>query len=605
VTAAVFSLAMRRLRLVLLALAALGAAALGTVSGARASRTQESTFQDDSLIVYNTQGGVTETLARLKALGADRIRVSVFWRLVAPAPDSPGKPDFDATDPAAYPAGAWDRYDRIVRLAEAIGLGVNFNITSPAPNWATGTPERKDIDETFDPDHNEFFKFVLAVGRRYSGAYVPGVTSFSPPPPPAPEPPPPAPPPELPPPPLPPPPIGQQEPPPPPAPPPAPPPPPSTPPLPRVDYWSIWNEPNHAGWLTPQWASDPRDPKNKVETSPQIYRRLADAAWLALQNSGHAKDTILVGETAPKGLGDRNKDTTRSMDALRFIHQLYCLDDNLQFLRGTSAEVRGCPVSNQVATFPQQHPALFQMTGFAHHPYELTFAPNRPPPYRKRWVTIGNLNDLSRTLRRIFQRYGQPLPGRQKNMPLYLTEFGYQTNPPDPTGVSPARQAAYLNQSEFMSWRNPAVRTLTQFLLVDDKPLAGIPRSKPDAWGTFQSGLIALDKHHKPSFRAYQIPLYIPVPRARPGRTIRVWGLVRIAPNGPRQAVQVQFRGLRSKRGFRRLKTAMTAPGRGYLDVRVRPPGSGRIRLAWRSASGKTHYSRSVPITVASKRSRR
>jgi hypothetical protein len=591
VTASVFWHAMRRIVLLLAVLAA-SVVGLGLPPGASASRTQESTFQDDTLIVYNTPEGLTKTLARLKAMGVDRVRVSVFWRLVAPAPTSAGKPNFDAADPAAYPAGAWDRYDRIVRLARAMGLGINFNITSPAPNWATGNPERNDIDETYNPDVNEFFKFVLAVGRRYSGSYYPGFTSFSPPPP-SPPPPPVSPVVWQ---------VPQQEPVPPP---PPPPPPPSTPPLPRVDYWTIWNEPNQAGWLTPQWETDPRNSRSMIEASPRIYRRLVDAAWLALQNSGHGRDTTLVGETAPKGLGDRNKGVTRSIDALRFIRQLYCLDDNLQFLRGSSAAVRGCPVNNPAAEFPAQHPGLFQMTGFAHHPYELTFAPNQPPRYPSRWVTIGNLGDLSKTLRRIFQRYGRALPGGGKEMPLYLTEFGYQTNPPDPLGVSLQRQAAYLNQSEFIAWRNPWVRTLTQFLLVDDKPLSQYPRGSVASYGTFQSGLMLLNGRHKPSFRAYQMPVYVPVPRFRRGRSVRVWGLLRLAPNGPAHRVQVQFRRLRSKRGFRRLRTLTTKPGRGYLDARVRPPGSGHLRLAWRSANGRTHYSRSVRVTVVRRRAGR
>jgi hypothetical protein len=35
--------------------------------------------------------------------------------LVAPDPASATKPKFDATDPNAFPTGAWDRYDTLVR----------------------------------------------------------------------------------------------------------------------------------------------------------------------------------------------------------------------------------------------------------------------------------------------------------------------------------------------------------------------------------------------------------------------------------------------------------------------------------------------------------
>jgi hypothetical protein len=106
-----------------------------------------------------------------------------------------------------------------------------------------------------------------------------------------------------------------------------------------------------------------------------------DQMYAALQATGHGKDTILIGETAPKGQ-ERVTGPTRAIKPGRFIRQLYCLDDNLQFLQGTSAELRGCPVTDQAAKMIAEHPALFRATGYAHHPYELTFAPaaSRPGP---------------------------------------------------------------------------------------------------------------------------------------------------------------------------------------------------------------------------------
>jgi hypothetical protein len=44
------------------------------------------------------------------------VRVTLQWRLVAPAPGEARKPEgFDGADPNAYPPGVWDRYDRLVR----------------------------------------------------------------------------------------------------------------------------------------------------------------------------------------------------------------------------------------------------------------------------------------------------------------------------------------------------------------------------------------------------------------------------------------------------------------------------------------------------------
>ena len=66
---------------------------------------------------------------------------------------------------------------------------------------------------------------------------------------------------------------------------------------------------------------------------------------------------------------------------------------------------------------------------------------------------------ISRELRRIYQRYRQPLP-TTRGVPLYLTEYGYQTKPDPFAGkvVSFNRQAAWINQAEYMAFKNPNVR---------------------------------------------------------------------------------------------------------------------------------------------------
>jgi hypothetical protein len=516
---------------------------LALPSGAHADSRLESMFQDDNMLIFNTPEGTAKTMDTMQLLGVDRIRVSVFWRTVAPDGANTVKPAFDAADPAAYPPGSWDRYDQIVRLARQRNIAVNFNVTSPAPNWATGTAPREDIDKTFDPSAKEFGLFVRALGVRYSGSYMAGGAL-----------------------------------------------------LPRVRYWSIWNEPNQPGWLTPQWARDPRSSKDMVETAPVIYRNLVDAAWTALQATQHGDDTILIGETAPKGQKDA-RGTTRAIPALRFIRQLYCLDDNLQLYKGTSAELRGCPVGPKaLQDFPAQHPALFQATGYAHHPYELLFSPHTRPGF-KDYATIANLDALSKLLRRIYQRYRQLIPDGQKNVALYLTEFGYQTNPPDPLAVSLNRQAAWNNEAEYRAWAAKSVRTLSQFLLVDDKPLPDVKDPKVAFGSSFQTGLLTLEGTRKPSYGAYAMAIHLPSRKAGASRKLRIWGIPRVAPDNTRQTVTVQ---VRQKQGsaFRKVGTLKTDGRRGYVDGSVKVSRSGAVRLAWKDAAGKTWVSRAVAFTL-------
>ena len=62
----------------------------------------------------------------------------MFWELFGPAPKSSDKPEFEyeATDPRSYRRDAWQRYDRVIKLATAKGIGVLLNVTGPAPYWA-------------------------------------------------------------------------------------------------------------------------------------------------------------------------------------------------------------------------------------------------------------------------------------------------------------------------------------------------------------------------------------------------------------------------------------------------------------------------------------
>ena len=505
---------------------------------ALASRTQESTFQDDPMLLGSAEQ-MTSTLDQLQAFGVDRIRVSVFWRRVAPANDQVTKPNFDATDPAQYPAEHWEPYDRLIQAALARGIMLNLNFTSPVPRWAASESPRADIQETFGPSAEEFGKFVRAVGTRYSGTY-----------------------------------NG----------------------LPRVDYWSIWNEPNQAGWLTPQWGPDPRNSRKFVDAAPASYRALLANAWQALADTGHGTDTILIGETAPQG-ARTDKGLSRPIDALRFIRRMYCLDDNLNILRGSEAQVRNCPGDS--GTFVAQNPALFRATGYAHHPYALLTPPGQRSSWPD-WVSMGDLSVLSNELARIYRRYGQKMQSK-RGVPLYLTEFGYQTKP-DPfvaNVITFSRQAAWINHAEYIAFKNPNVRAVSQFLLVDDGPVPN-ENAANVKWRTFQSGLQLLAGGRKPAYKAYITPIHLTRARLRRGSSTTIFGMLR--PAGPTRSVpvQVQFRARGAKRWQTRKQVTVGGP-QHYFQTRLRVTRSGYVRILWSSGS-RPLASRPATVTVVAPR---
>ena len=286
------------------------------------------------------------------------------------------------------------------------------------------------------------------------------------------------------------------------------------------------------------------------------------------------------------------------MTPLLFLRELYCVDRRLRPFRGGAARARGCPSGAAGrARFRSQHPALFDAPGFAHHPYALEVAPSSVDLIRDQ-VTIASLGRLTRTLDRLQRRYGS-----RRRMPVWLTEYGYQTNPPDPTIVGQrwSSQAAYINEADHIAYRNRRVRSVAQFLLVDDQPNRDVPRSNIRYWGsTFQSGLVTIAGRRKPSFRSYQRPVDASPKRVRRGRTVRVFGQLRPAANGSLVRASLQFRRTGSRR-WRTLRRVSSRSARNYVRPRVRVRSSGGFRFVWREGSRRV-ATRSSAVRVVKRR---
>ena len=116
-----------------------------------------------------------------------------------------------------------------------------------------------------------------------------------------------------------------------------------------------------------------------------------------------------------------------------FPRALYCVDASNRPLAGSAATSLACPANAVRLSFAQGHPGLFDATGFGHHPYSFFLAPNVSYP-EPDFVPSVDLSRLEHGLDATFHTYGG---GRR--IPIYLTEYGYETNPPDPFGESASR----------------------------------------------------------------------------------------------------------------------------------------------------------------------
>jgi Glycosyl hydrolase catalytic core len=237
---------------------------------------------------------------------------------------------------------------------------------------------------------------------------------------------------------------------------------------PWVRLWTIWNEPNRSQWLQPANAAT-------------YVRKLLNPAYASI----HAvipSARVGGGMTAPRaGSGGISPVSwIKSMGSLRA-----------------------------------------RLDAYAHHPY-----PGQPQvetpcgPACKNCTTI-TMADLERLVTLVRKHFGRKR--------IWLTEFGYQTNPPDIfLGVSPSKQAEYVASAARRVDLAPSVDMLIYFLVRDD--------SADEGW---QSGFTTVNGVKKQAYTAFRFPL---VKTARRGGVVSLWGQIR-PRSGPQPYRLRVFRG--------------------------------------------------------------
>jgi hypothetical protein len=268
---------------------------------------------------------------------------------------------------------------------------------------------------------------------------------------------------------------------------------------PWVRYWTIWNEPNQRRWLRPN--------------TPETYvQKLLNPAYFAIHRASR-QARVGGGMSAPRG----------NVGGLSPV-----------------AWIRGMAV------------ARARLDAYAHHPYPASSAET---PFKGGCdhcdaITMANLPRLLREVGRYFPR-----------KPIWLTEFGYQTNPPDPIlGVTPALQARYLSEASWRVFGAPRVEMLIQYLYQDEPEL-----------GRFQSGLVSASGTAKPALQAFPLPL---VQTRRRGAKAFLWGQVRPRKGPQRYRIQIISRG-RAHWAGRVLRTSSA----GFFAASVTAPRGAFVRV--------------------------
>ena len=331
--------------------------------------------------------------------------------------------------------------------------------------------------------------------------------------------------------------------------------------LPRVGLWSVWNEPNLPRYLLPQRTSS----RARTPVSPHLYRRLYETAHAGLVASGHGADVILLGELLPIG---RNATSSRSsLRPLEFLREMACVDRRLRAIRGRAARSRGCSRYRALPT-----------RGVAHHPYTPPAGPGVRPRSRDD-VTIGTLDRLVRELDRLGRRRRLP-----RGLEVWVTEFGFQTDPPDTFGAPLRRVPGFMAESEWIAAASSRVGSWSQYPLVDDELSGeGVLR-----FGGFQSGLRLRDGSAKPGvYAAYERPLWV---RDRGRGRVTIFGAVRA---GDGSATPARLESRLGAGAWRTVATARLGP-RGYFTRTVRLSRVPRRTFRFRWGDGVSRTTRAA-----------
>jgi hypothetical protein len=264
--------------------------------------------------------------------------------------------------------------------------------------------------------------------------------------------------------------------------------------FPWVRQWTAWNEPNTRIYSTP--------------VSPSLYvKHVLNPMYAALHAANRA-NKVAGGVTSPRA-------TATSMAPLTF-------------LRGMRT-------------------AGAHLDAYAQNPYP---GNRRETPLRDpcSWCATFNMARLGEIRADVTRYFGA-------SKPLWLTEYGYQTSPPDRyVGVSPALQALYLGQAALKVYRQAGVTMLINFMVRDEPSLAG-----------WQSGLFTTGGTAKPSYRAFGLPL---AQVSRRGTRTVLWGQVRPG-TGRRPYVLERWNGHAWAKVGSTMRTAATGAFERVISTRA------------------------------------
>jgi len=252
--------------------------------------------------------------------------------------------------------------------------------------------------------------------------------------------------------------------------------------LPRVQMWMLWNEPNLDIFLSPQF-------EGADAVSPELYRDMLNSFSDAV-HSVRADNIVVAGGLAPFGRPLSPRASFVGVSPLQFMRELLCM----------SGRAKPRPSCTTTARFDI----------WSHHPY--TAGGPTKQAFNPDDVSLGDLPEMRRLLEAAVAA-GHVVSRRQ--IRFWVTEFSWDSNPPDPNGVPARLHARWVAEAMYRMWQS-GVSLVTWFQLRDDP----LDRSRMQSGLYLNSGAALGADRPKLALTAFRFP-FVAFPSR--GRAF-VWG---------------------------------------------------------------------------------
>jgi hypothetical protein len=326
--------------------------------------------------------------------------------------------------------------------------------------------------------------------------------------------------------------------------------------LPAVEAVEIWNEPNASGALSPQY-------EGKTAVAPAIYRNMLNASYDAVK-AVNPRMLVVTGGTDPYGGPPGTFPDIQLVPPITFWQDVLCVRPVKGRKGKTGRKVRyvrkgGC-----------NGPVKFDV--LAHHPIDNTGSgPLAHGPMRGD-VSTPDLGRITQILRGA-EAAGTTLAGSH---PVWVTEFWWDSKPPNSSGAKLGVQARWIEQSLYLFWKGGASAAIN--LVVGD-----VADYRTNARAGYQGGAYFQDGRPKPALTAFQFPF---VTSQLGKSTLEAWGKSPLAGK-----LLIQHR---QGSGWRTVRSLNVDKGSVFL-TRLKLSGKQRLRalvggeqsLIWKSADGQ------------------